>query len=299
MRFWLAGPYPWGRQFPDGFLVLAWKYLSIRLPCTGYARLPRQWTPASEEWLLSAREPPMQDAPASRPTSPLTTKRARSSPATQVEAALPSISSPDLIFRDVVQGLYKGSYVPGQRLVEADMTKKWSVSRGTVREALNRLSAEGIVTLSRHRGAAIRMLDRKEMRDILEVLELMIGMAARLAAKRIDEDNNRERFIESFEALLGFRNRPDSFELVRARNRFYRTLASVGGNRELQDLLSRMHVHLVRVQLRALHDKLMTDRFDDYRRVGDAVLAGDMRRAELAARRHVRATSEVLNQVTD
>lgn len=248
---------------------------------------------------MSEREPSLQGASAERPTSSLTTKRARSSPATQVEAAPPSISSPDLIFRDVVQGLYKGSYVPGQRLVEADMTKKWSVSRGTVREALNRLSAEGIVTLSRHRGAAIRVLDRKEMRDILEMLELMIGMAARLAAKRIDEEDNRERFIESLEALLEFRNRPDSFELVRARNRFYRTLASVGGNRELQDLLSRMHVHLVRVQLRALHEKLMTDRFDDYRRVGDAVLAGDMRRAELAARRHVRATSEVLYQVTD
>ena len=211
----------------------------------------------------------------------------------------PAISSPDLIFREVVQGLYKGSYVPGQRLVEADLTRKWNVSRGTVREALNRLSAEGIVTLSRHRGAAIRILDRKEMRDILEVLELMIGMAARLAAKRIGEGAHRERFTESFEALLALRTRPDSFELVRARNRFYRTLALIGGNRELQDLLGRMHVHLVRVQLRALHDNLVTDRFEDYRRVGEAVLAGDMRRAELAARRHVRATSEVLNLVGD
>ena len=211
----------------------------------------------------------------------------------------PAISSPDLIFREVVQGLYKGSYVPGQRLVEADLTKRWNVSRGTVREALNRLSAEGIVTLSRHRGAAIRILDRDEMRDILEVLELMIGMAARLAAKRIADGAHRERFIESFEALLALRDRPDSFELVRARNRFYRTLALIGGNRELQDLLSRMHVHLVRVQLRALQDNLATDRFDDYRRVGEAVLAGDMRRAELAARRHVRATSEVLNQLAD
>ena len=44
-------------------------------------------------------------------------------------AAEPSISSPNMIFREIVQGLYKGSYVPGQRLVEADLTAKWSVSR--------------------------------------------------------------------------------------------------------------------------------------------------------------------------
>ncbi len=245
----------------------------------------------------------MNDIAASKPTNPLAAKRAPSSSAARAEADpvrdMPPISSPDLIFREVVQGLYRGSYVPGQRLVEADLTKKWNVSRGTVREALNRLSAEGIVTLSRHRGAAIRVLDREEMRDILEVLESMIGMAARLAAKRIGEDAHRTRFIESFEALLAFRERADSFELVRARNRFYRTLASIGRNRELQDLLGRMHVHLVRVQLRALHKNLAIDRFEDYSRIGEAVLAGDTRRAELAARRHVRAMTAALNQVTD
>ena len=204
-----------------------------------------------------------------------------------------------MIFHEIVQGLYKGSYVPGQRLVEADLTKKWNVSRGTVREALNRLSAEGIVTLSRHRGAAIRVLDRAEILDILDVLELMIGMAARLAARRIGEGTNRDRFTETFVALQQFRDQPASFELIRARNRFYRTMAAIGGNRELQDILGRMHVHLVRVQLQALHDNLMPDRFEDYSRVGEAVLAGDARRAEIAARRHVRNTGAVLSRVGD
>lgn len=209
----------------------------------------------------------------------------------------PSVSSPDMIFREIVEGLYKGSYVPGQRLVEADLTAKWNVSRGTVREALNRLSAEGIVTLSRHRGAAIRVLDATEMRDILEVLELLIGMAARLAAKRIDETDNRDRFKDAFDTLMSFRSLPASFDLIRARNRFYRTLAAIGGNKELQDILGRMHVHLVRVQLQALQDNLVTERFDDYNRIGQAVLAGDARRAELAARQHVRNRGALLNQI--
>lgn len=197
-----------------------------------------------------------------------------------------------------MQGLYKGSYVPGQRLVEADLTAKWNVSRGTVREALNRLSAEGIVTLSRHRGAAIRVLDATEMRDILDVLELMIGMAARLAARRIDENDNRVRFQETFDTLMGFRGQAASFDLIRARNRFYRILAAIGGNKELQDILGRMHVHLVRVQLQALQDNLVAERFDDYSRIGQAVLVGDTRRAELTARQHVRNTGALLNQIT-
>jgi DNA-binding GntR family transcriptional regulator len=209
----------------------------------------------------------------------------------------PMISSPDMIFREIVEGLYKGSYAPGQRLIEADLTQKWSVSRGTVREALNRLAAEGIVVLNRHRGAAIRMLDRAEMQDILDVLEMLIGMSARLAAKRITEADNRARFQDAYDALLAFRDRQDSFELLQARNRFYRTMAAIGGNKELQSLLGRMHVHLLRVQLRALHEGMVMERFDDYNRIGDGVLAGDSRRAELAARRHVRSTSDVLDRV--
>lgn len=232
------------------------------------------------------------------PRQPGAARRPRPHPDTVAPSAPSSAeSTPDLIFREIVEGLYRGSYVPGQRLVEADLTARWGVGRGTVREALNRLAAEGIVVLSRHRGAAIRVLDRAEMQDLLEVLEMLIGMAARLAARRIGEDGNRARFRDCFDALMAFRARPDSFDLLRARNRFYRMLAAIGGNRELQGMLGRTHVHLLRVQLRALQEGMVTERFEDYAQIGEAVLAGEPRRAELAARRHVRATARVLDQV--
>ena len=201
-----------------------------------------------------------------------------------------------MIFREIVQGLYAGNYVPGQRLVETDLTERWGVSRGTVREAFNRLSAEGIIVLSRHRGARIRTLDRSEMQDILAVMEVVIGMAARLAAKHIDVGSNRDVFLESFDALQAFRNKPESFELLQARSRFFRTLALIGGNRELQSLLRKMHVHVLRVQLRAMHEGFVTEHFDDYTAIANAVLAGESRRAELVTRRHIRATGAVLNQ---
>jgi DNA-binding FadR family transcriptional regulator len=51
------------------------------------------------------------------------------------------------------------------------------------------------------------------------------------------------------------------------------------------------------VQLRALHESLVIERFDDYSRIAEAVLAGDARRAELAARRHVRAMMDILDKV--
>ena len=52
--------------------------------------------------------------------------------------------SPGVVYRGIVDGLYRGRYVPGQRLVEADLTRDFEVGRGSVREALSRLAAEGL-----------------------------------------------------------------------------------------------------------------------------------------------------------
>lgn len=208
-------------------------------------------------------------------------------------------SSPDRVFREIVRGLYEGRYVPGQRLVEIDLTQAYGVSRSTVREALSRLAAERIVSISRHRGAQIRHLSRAETHDILVIVELMIGLAARLAAAAVAAPEARMRLTRALDALLAFERQPDAFDLVRARNAFYRTLIEVGGNRELARVLPGMHVHLVRVQVRRFVDDPAGERFSDYRKLGAAILAGDPRRAELAARRHVRHLADALDNLPD
>ena len=90
-------------------------------------------------------------------------------------------SSSGSVVEEILTGLYDGRYVPGQRLIEADLTRHLKVSRGSVREALSRLSAEGVVKLTLHRGAYIRTLTRAEVRGVLEVTEIIVGLAARLA----------------------------------------------------------------------------------------------------------------------
>jgi hypothetical protein len=86
---------------------------------------------------------------------------------------------------------------------------------------------------------------------------------------------------------------------VRARNAFYGTLVDIGGNGELARVLPSMHVHLVRVQFHTYRPPAENERFSDYRNIGDAVLAGDVRGAELAARKHVRRIATALAELPD
>ena len=59
--------------------------------------------------------------------------------------------------------------MPGQRLVEVDLAAQFGVSRNSVREALQRLAAQGLVDLFRNKGAAIRTLSPQETLEVLDV----------------------------------------------------------------------------------------------------------------------------------
>ena len=160
------------------------------------------------------------------------------------------LSSSDQIVRNIVQGLYEGQFVAGQRLIEPDLMSRYGVSRGTVREAIKRLAAEGVATQTTYRGAHIRHLSRSEARDVLQLLEVIIGLAARLAASNMDLLGAREQFAEAHKNLMAFVDAPDSFEFVRARNQFYHAMTIAGGNHELERLMPGFQVHLIRTHLK-------------------------------------------------
>ncbi|MCO5089651.1 GntR family transcriptional regulator [Bosea sp. (in: a-proteobacteria)] len=208
-------------------------------------------------------------------------------------------SSPDLIYNRIVQGLYQGRYVPGQRLSEPAIMSEYGTSRSSVREALRRLAGEGIVSLNLYRGAYIRALSREEAIDTLLLLEMLVGLSARLAAERIGIGDNRERFNATVQQLVGFEKGGEFLQFVRARNRFYKTLTDIANNREIDRVLPSMQVHLVRIQFRDSDDNLEKVRFDDYRDIAEAVLAGEPNWAEKMARQHVAHVRRSIEHLPD
>ena len=87
---------------------------------------------------------------------------------------------------------------------------------------------------------------------------------------------------------MSFQTDGNYMEFVRARNAFYRNLMRIGGNRELARVLPSMHVHLVRMLLRAYSTRAEQMRFEDYEHMHAAIISGDGARAERAGREHIR-----------
>jgi DNA-binding GntR family transcriptional regulator len=187
-----------------------------------------------------------------------------------------SASGPDALVRDVLHGLSDGRFAPGQRLSEPDLMALYGVGRSTVREALSRLAAGGVVTLAPHRGAQIRRLSPQEVRDVLRVTGVLLGLAARQAAEAVAAGASAADLVaaaQEYDASAG----------ARARARYYRALTRLAGNAELDRMLPSLQVHLVRAQVRSLGGG------DAGGRSGmvAAIAAADPAQAEAAARSHV------------
>jgi DNA-binding GntR family transcriptional regulator len=96
------------------------------------------------------------------------------------------------------EAIMSGELVPGQRLIEHELASQLVVSRGPVREALSRLSQEGLVVTDRHRGATVAVLSAAEADQIYSLRTALEELAAEwLCRLATDEDFDR------IEAVLG------------------------------------------------------------------------------------------------
>lgn len=84
--------------------------------------------------------------------------------------------------------ILRGDYAPGARLGEVELAQLLGVSRTPVREALRRLAAEGLVEITPNKGARVVELGPDDLDHVFVLRAHVEGLAARLAASRISED---------------------------------------------------------------------------------------------------------------
>lgn len=206
-----------------------------------------------------------------------------------------SRTSAEIIVENIVGGLRLGQYSPGQRLSEPDLMRRHGVSRGPVREALRRLEAQGIVASHLHRGATIRLLSRKEMIEVLQLVWSLGSLAARLTAASIGSNAGKREFSRAFNSLLKVEGSADFFSRLQARESFFELLIRLSGNSELQRVFPTTQLQIARLQVQ--NSSVEMTRFKDYRRIGEAVLRGDADAAELALKEHIEGAISIFKSI--
>jgi DNA-binding GntR family transcriptional regulator len=91
---------------------------------------------------------------------------------------------PDHVYSVLKQRILSCSLLPGERLVEKTLCGELGVSRTPLREALNRLSHEGLVLIQAHAGYRVAPIDLEIFRSLAELRAIVEPQAAALAAER-------------------------------------------------------------------------------------------------------------------
>jgi DNA-binding GntR family transcriptional regulator len=198
----------------------------------------------------------------------------------------------------VKEAIRSGRLSPGQRLLESELTGRLGMSRGPVREALAQLQVEGFIDVEPHRGARVHQMTRDEMTQVFHVRAVLAADAAKLAAGRIAEGDNRERLLAEHRRQVALRTNTDLAAYAAANVQFHTLVDEMCGNRLLASLLDQLQTRvgpfLSLAQSRD-RDRLL----EHHLQIVEAILAGDGGAAARAMRRHVTATLQSIMALPD
>lgn len=105
----------------------------------------------------------------------------------------------ELAYGSIRQSILAGEFKPGERLVESRIAAEMEISRAPVREAMQRLSQEGLTVEKPRRGNFVREVDGKDFVDIYNTRIAIESTAVRLAVRNKAPLEPIEKTIEALE----------------------------------------------------------------------------------------------------
>ncbi|MFC0385674.1 GntR family transcriptional regulator [Muricoccus vinaceus] len=190
------------------------------------------------------------------------------------------------------EAIVSGHFLPGQRLVEAELCRALGISRGSVREALRRLEGERLVLMTPNRGPSVTELSWEEAAQIYDVRALLEGEAAALSATRATEAQ-REAMAAALADFDAAAAAADAPARIASTARFYAAMLSGCGNAVIEDVLRGLHARINLLRSRSMsREGRAAESALEMRSILQAIASRAPEAARLAAVKHVQAARE-------
>jgi DNA-binding GntR family transcriptional regulator len=191
----------------------------------------------------------------------------------------------------------RGRFVPGQRLVEADIMRELPASRSRVREALQRLATEGLVTIEEFRGASVRHFTHDDLRQMYRARMALEGLAAGDFAAA-DKPDLKRRLLRVQSELNEIEDTVDHERFARLNDEWHRLIIEGSGNRFVSMFVERLRVPIYRLLFSTFYKARRIDKANAWhRRITDAIVHGRVKEAERLMREHIEEGLEALSEM--
>ncbi|MFI0468286.1 GntR family transcriptional regulator [Saccharopolyspora sp. 5N102] len=205
-------------------------------------------------------------------------------------------------YAEIVDRMASGELAPGSWLREGALADSMGISRTPVREALNKLSSEGLVRLERNRGAQVVAWTHQQITEIFGVRALVEGYVAALAAQKIDEETlgKLEDNLAEYEQTIKAGGSGALQRAAALNNEFHAMILDATENDSLVFLLSGvMGLPLVRRTFLRYTERDLARSVEHHRELVEAFRRRDSETAEMIMKVHIRTAQHAVLQHED
>jgi len=210
-----------------------------------------------------------------------------------------AITTADRIFEQMQTAIVEGEIAAGTKISEPELAKKYEVSRSTLREALNRLEKCHLIERKANVGSRVVECTIKGLLDIYVVREALEGMACRLAATHMTDEE-----VAAMQAMLDKHSKQKSLQDGTAYYQeegdldFHYKVILGSHNQELINILLGQLYHLVRMYRFqfGMPSPRASKAFNEHANIIQAIADRDGELAEMLMRRHIAASRKNIEQ---
>jgi DNA-binding GntR family transcriptional regulator len=189
----------------------------------------------------------------------------------------------ELAYQSVKRHLFDGKVAEGSKLTEEWLSTQLGISKSPVREALNRLETEGLISIESRRGAFVRKFSLKEVKDLYELREVLEVHAVGVAEITPELLADLSASVAHTEQLLTEHN---VMAHVEEDVRFHMRIAEATGNDELRRALENVHHKSLICRSKTYHLSSSTAPLS-HGKILRGLAEGDREAAQGAMREHI------------
>nr|WP_236638151.1 GntR family transcriptional regulator [Mangrovicoccus ximenensis] len=213
-------------------------------------------------------------------------------PDTGLPAAAPLTAIAEWVADVLRDRIVKGEVPPGGRLVERKISAELNLSRTPVREALKLLHNDGLIEISRNKGAVVRRYEAAEALDLFEVIAALEGLAAGRLARTLT-DGGLARIEALHARMMACHAAGDHTGYFDANSEIHDLIVAEAGNPVIQGTHRRLIARARRGRYLAIMDPArLAQAVAEHGLLMEALRARDAEAAEAIWRQHLAHTGE-------
>lgn len=150
------------------------------------------------------------------------------------------------IYEQIRAKIISGWYLPGSPLAETPLSMEYGINRTRIRQILQKLERESLVERFPYRGAFVKQITSKDLQEIFEMREAIESMAARLAARRRDDEDLR-KICGLFDPYRKSSADGDLKEKIEIGERFHQFIMRSSKNGKIIDTMQHLNLQIMRI----------------------------------------------------